>query len=280
MIGVFDSGHGGLTILRALVDTLPERSFFYYGDHAHIPYGERTSAEIVDFTRTATARLFARGCRLVILACNTAAAVALRTMQQDWLATHYPDRRILGVLVPTVEAITGVPWLADVAGGGGSGQPRTIAVFATQRTVASNAYPEEIAKRSREVTIVQQSCPGLVDLIERNAARTELKAAVDRYVRDLMQTLNGKPLDAVMLGCTHYPLVADLFEGALPSGIHILSQPNLVARSLAAYLERRPEIDTVATPRQLHFVTTGDAEKASSFAAVYFGRDVTFTHIA
>jgi len=280
MIGVFDSGHGGLTILRALVDTLPDRSFLYYGDHAHIPYGGRPSAEIVDFTRTASERLFARGCRLVILACNTAAAVALRTLQQDWLAAHYPNHRILGVLVPTVEAITGVQWLADVAAARAAGHPRTIAVFATQRTVASNAYPEEIAKRAPEVKIVQQSCPGLVDMIERNASRTDLRAAVDKHVRDLMQTLNGKTPDAVMLGCTHYPLVADLFERALPAGIHILSQPNLVAPSLAAYLARRPEMDTVTAPRQLQFLTTGNATEASRFASVYFGSEAAFTHVA
>jgi glutamate racemase len=279
MIGVFDSGHGGLTILRALVDTLPDRSFLYYGDHAHIPYGDRSSAEIVDLTRTASERLFARGCRLVILACNTAAAVALRTLQQGWLATHYPRHRILGVLVPTVEAITDVPWLADVAAARHAGQPRTIAVLATTRTVASNAYPEEIAKRAPEVTIVQQPCPGLVDMIERNAPRADLKAAVDRHVRGLMQSLDGRTPDAVMLGCTHYPLVADLFAAALPRGIDILSQPNLVARSLAAYLERRPEIDIAAPPRRVRFVTTGDAHEASRFASLYFGSDAAFTHI-
>ncbi|TAL02305.1 MAG: glutamate racemase [Rhodospirillaceae bacterium] len=276
MIGVFDSGHGGLTVLRALVDRFPQRSFLYYGDHAHIPYGDRTSAEIVTFTRAAMDLLFTHGCRLVILACNTAAAVALRTLQQEWLPKHYPDRRILGVLVPTVEAITGVPWLADVTAGQRAGQPRTIAVFATRRTVASNAYPEEIVKRAPEVTVVQHACVGLVDMIERNASRAELRSAIAEHVAALTKVLAGRPLDAVMLGCTHYPLVADMFAAALPRGVDILSQPDLVARSLGAYLERRPAFDTPDGQRTIRFLTSGDAEQASVFASLYFGRDARF----
>ena len=124
MIGVFDSGHGGLTVARALVERFPDRSILYYGDHAHIPYGDRPSAVIVSFTRSAVNLLFDRGCPLVILACNTAAAVALRTLQREWLPRHYPDNHILGVLVPTVEAIAGVPWLANVTAGAAASASR------------------------------------------------------------------------------------------------------------------------------------------------------------
>lgn len=275
MIGVFDSGHGGLTVLRALVDRLPQRSFLYYGDHAHVPYGERNSAEIVALTRSGVNLLFRRGCRLVILACNTAAAVSLRTLQREWLPGHYPEHRILGVLVPTVEAITGVPWRARPAARRRRA-PRIIGVFATRRTVASHAYPEEIAKRAPEVVVVQQACAGLVDLIEHGAARDELRLAVAGHVAELMRGLAGRPLDAVMLGCTHYPLVADLFAAALPRGVDILSQPDVVAQSLGAYLERHPELDPSSGPREVGFLTSGDAGNASQFASVYFGRPARF----
>jgi glutamate racemase len=186
--------------------------------------------------------LFKRGCRLVILACNTAAAVALRTLQQQWLPTHYPDRRILGVLVPTVEAISGLPWLPrvrNVTATPRAGHPRTIGVFATRRTVASNAYVEEILKRASDVVVVQRACVGLVDMIERNAARDDLRVVIEGHVAELVKALAGRPLNAVLLGCTHYPLVADLFRAALPPGIEILSQPDLVARSLGDQVRGR-----------------------------------------
>jgi glutamate racemase len=277
MIGVFDSGHGGLTILRGLVAALPDREFLYYGDHAHAPYGERTSAEIVALTRNAVEFLFRRGCKLVVLACNTAAAVALRTLQQEWLPPHYPDHRILGVLVPTVEAVTGMPWLSS--GIPSSAAPaRTIAVFATRRTVASNAYPEEIRKRAPEITVVQHACAGLVSLIEQNAPRAVLAAAIRDHVAGLQETLGGTEPDAVLLGCTHYPLVADIFAAALPAGLEILSQPEVVGRSLRDYLSRHPDIDHPGRGT-LRFVTSGIAADAAQFASLFFGRDVIFTHI-
>ena len=163
--------------------------------------------------------------------------------------------------------------------GRSAGQPRTIAVFATRRTVASNAYPEEIAKRAPEVTVVQHACVGLVDMIEQNAPRRGLQDAIEGHVAELMKALAGRPLDAVMLGCTHYPLVADLFAAALPRGIDILSQPDLVARSLGAYLERRPEFDTPAKRPEVRFLTSGDAAQASRFASVYFGREAQFQRV-
>jgi glutamate racemase len=275
MIGIFDSGHGGLTILRALVQHLPSRSFLYVGDHAHMPYGERSSQEIVNLTRDAVEFLFKHECKLVLLACNTAAAVALRTLQQGWLAENYPDRRILGVLVPTVEAVTGVSWLADVAPKPDAPR-RTIAIFATRRTVASNAYVEEIGKRAPEIDVVQQACPHLVDLIESGAPREDLRRAIDGFVADMLFQLAGRRPDAVMLGCTHYPIVADLFAAALPEGWGILSQPQLVARSLADYLGRRPEIDRLDPAPRLTFLTTGDTAAASRFATTFFGRPVPF----
>ena len=280
MIGVFDSGHGGLTILRALVQHLPQRSFLYFGDHAHMPYGERSSAEIVDLTRHAVESMFARGCKLVVLGCNTAAAVGLRTLQQQWLAKDYPDHRILGVLVPTVEAVTGVTWLADVVPRPHDVARRTIAIFATRRTVASNAYVEEIGKRAPEIDVVQQACPNLVNLIEHPAPRAELRAAIQGFVREMMRQLDGRRPEAVMLGCTHYPIVADLFAEALPEDWDILSQPQLVARSMGDYLGRHPDIDALDPVPALEFLTTGDTAAASRFATTFFGKPVPFESAA
>lgn len=279
MIGVFDSGHGGLTILRSLVTALPERSFVYLGDHAHAPYGERTSAEIVDLTRNAVEMLFDIECDLVVLACNTAAAVALRTLQQDWLPAEYEDRRILGVLVPTVEAVTGVPWLID-QGHVPAERTKTIAVFATRRTVESNAYPEEVNKRASGIDLIQVACEGLVDLIERHAPRDVLRDAVHGNVAQLNERLGGKRLDAVLLGCTHYPLVADLFADALPAGVEILSQPDLVARSLADYLVRHEDLDAADfRGGTLKLLTTGDPDHVSKFATDFFGRPIRFESV-
>jgi glutamate racemase len=276
MIGIFDSGCGGLTIYDAVKKAFPGRSFLYLGDHAHAPYGERTPEEIRELTRGSVERLFGLGCRLVILACNTASANALRPLQQGWLAGAHPGNRILGVLVPMVEAITGMPWMADPATRPPVEAPRTVAVFATSRTVSSNAYPVEVAKRAPEVRVVQQACPALVELIERKAGQGELRQAVRAYAEAMMTQLEGAKPDAVMLGCTHYPLVADLFAEALPDGVEVLSQPSLVARSLAHYLERHPEFDD-GEGLPTRFLTTGDADHVSAVSSLFLGHEVRFT---
>ena len=279
MIGVFDSGHGGLTVLRALVDALPERRFVYLGDHKHAPYGNRTPDEVYHLTVMGVERLFGLGCRLVILACNTASALALRRLQQTWLPHAYPDRRVLGVLVPMVEAITGMPWMADVPAGRHAGEPRTIAIFATRRTVLSRAYPREIGKRAPEVRVIQQSCPDLASMIEADAPSALIHRMVRRYAMSLMRKLKGESPQAVMLGCTHYPLVADAFAASLPENVEILSQPNLTARSLTAYLQRHPEFEGPLPDRGLprvHFHTTGDAARVSVLATRFFGGPALF----
>ena len=276
MIGVFDSGHGGLTVLRALTAALPDRSFRYLGDHGNAPYGNRTPEQIYRLTVASVERLFERDCRLVVLACNTAAAIALRRLQQDWLPHSFPDRRVLGVLVPMVEAITGVPWMADLPAARGAGADRVIAVFATRRTVESEAYPREIGKRAPEVTVIQQGCPRLVALIEAGAARQALRSAVASYAEALLSRLSGRRLHAVMLGCTHYPLVADLFAEALPSDVEMLSQPELTARSLAAYLDRHPEFDMQRGSPQVEFLTSGDPARVSRLARSFFGSAAEF----
>jgi len=279
MIGVFDSGHGGLTVLRALVARLPERTFLYLGDHGHAPYGERTGAEIYDLTRANVTRLFDRGCGLVLLACNTAAAVALRRLQQDWLPSAYPERRVLGVFVPMVEAVTQVPWQRE-APPRGTSESAVVGVFATRRTVASGAYPREIARRAPRIRVVQHACPGLVDLIEAGAATAKLEAAISAHVAGCMAQLDGVAPDSVILGCTHYPRAAECFAKALPAGVPIHSQPELVADSLAAYLARHPELDPPATPRAAtEFLTTGDPATAASLAKRFFGAALRFQKV-
>ncbi|OYQ35850.1 glutamate racemase [Niveispirillum lacus] len=278
MIGAFDSGHGGLTVLRALHQHLPTHDFLYLGDHADAPYGDRTPDEIYDLTLAGVSRLFDRGARLVILACNTASAVALRRLQQTWLDQAWPGRRVLGVLVPMVEAVTGVPWMADVATGRQVGDARTIGIFATSRTVDSRAYPREIAARAPEIRVVQQACPDLVPLIELGASHRQLAAAVRRYTDALMIRLEGVAPQAVMLGCTHYPLVADLFAASLPAGVEVLSQPDLTAKSLSAYLQRHPEFDQPGQG-QVRFMTTGDAVRITDLATRFFGKPAQFTKV-
>lgn len=279
MIGVFDSGHGGLTVLRALHASLPDHDFLYLGDHAAAPYGDRSPEEIYQLTLMGVERLFHRGALLVILACNTASAVALRRLQQTWLDTAWPGRRVLGVLVPMVEAVTGVPWMADVTQVRPDGAARTIAIFATSRTVDSGAYPREIAARAPQVRVVQQACPDLVRLIEADAPRPALATAVSRYVDELLTAMDGVLPQSVMLGCTHYPLVADLFAASLPQGVELLSQPDLTARSLSAYLARHPEFDRRAQGN-VDFVTTGDAGRISDLATRFFGRSAPFVQIS
>ncbi len=280
MIGVFDSGHGGLTVLRALVARLPERVFLYLGDHGHAPYGEREDGEIHDLTRANVTRLFDRGCRLVLLACNTAAAVALRRLQQDWLPGAYPGRRVLGVFVPMVEAVTEVPWHLEAPPADSHPEPAVVGVFATRRTVASGAYPREIAKRAPQIRVVQQACPGLVGLIEAGAAAAELEAAIAGHVGGFMAQLDGAAPDSVILGCTHYPLVAGAFAAALPDGLRLHSQPELVADSLAAYLARHSEFDAPAAPRApTQFLTTGDPAAVSALAKRFFGTTLRFQQV-
>jgi len=276
VIGVFDSGHGGLTILRALVDRLPERRFVYLGDHAHAPYGDRTAEDIYALTVENVGRLFARGCDLVLLACNTAAAVALRRLQQEWQPDTFPDRRVLGVLVPTVEAVTQVPWHVKAPPPGAPRDAATVAIFATRPTVASGAYPREIGFRAPAIRVVQQACPRLVAAIEAAAPEAEVRAMVADDVAHLRAQLDGGMPDSAILGCTHYPLVAWAFAEALAPGVRVLGQPAIVAASFADYLGRHPEFAPPAPDAAHDFLTTGDAARASALGSRFFGREIAF----
>lgn len=278
MIGVFDSGHGGLTVLRALVDRLPDRDFAYLGDHANAPYGERDSEDIYGLTTRNVERLFRLDCRLVILACNTAAAVALRRLQRSWLDAAWPGRRVLGVLVPVVEAIVRQPWHLERPQSGPDAPSETVAIFATRRTVESRAYVGEILKRAPDVLIVQQPCPGLVDAIEAGASQSEIDDLVQGYVAELLKRMQGVLPDVAVLGCTHYGLAARAFREALPPGTTLVHQPALVADSLADYLSRHAEFAPAAGETgRLRFLTTGDARRVTRIASRFFGGPVGFS---
>jgi glutamate racemase len=269
MIGVFDSGFGGLTVHRALVEAMPQRDFVYLGDNRNAPYGTRPPIDVLNLTCAGLERLFAEGCTLAILACNTASVVALRWIQQQWLPARRSQdgipRNVLGVAVPTIEAATAIQ----------DAKPfRTIAVFATHRTVATDCYPIEICKRVPDINVVQQACPELAGAIESGAPRDQLRVLVERYVGDLLAKLPSAP-DSVILACTHYPLVADLFTNALPLGVRMIHQPEATARALKAYLERHPEYDGPHAGRRL-FLSTGVPTHALPLIEKFWGEKLPF----
>ncbi|WP_119165875.1 glutamate racemase [Algihabitans albus] len=279
MIGLFDSGHGGLTVQRVLEKRFPLRDFVYLGDHRQAPYGAKSAEHVLALTRRGVERLFDEGCRLVIIACNSAAAIALRRLQQDWLARFYPEHRILGVIVPVVEAVTQVPWSVQEADPNHAGEPMTVGVFGTRHTVKSDAFRIEISKRAPAVSVVQQACPKLAGAIEADASESELSALVERYAAALSESLGERRLDAVVLGCTHYPLVGNLFERSLPRGVKMVSQPDLVTESLAAYLRRHPEFDRPSaepSSRRRDFLTSGDPDLVGRIAQRFLGHPVVF----
>jgi glutamate racemase len=283
MIGVFDSGLGGLTVLRALTARFPELSFVYLGDHAHVPYGNRPSEEIIELTRAAVETLFRRGCKLVVLGCNTATAVAARRLQTTWLPeTHWKTEgyNVVGIVAPTVEAATQTPWAVTTPQYPQKFLTDRIAVFGTTRTIASNVYAEEIRKRCPKVTVIQQVCSELAGAIERGVAEPELERLVKEGIDGAMAQANGEPLHRAILGCTHFPLVEHLFRRHLPPATRILSQPEIVADSLEDYLSRHPRFKGEIRPQpSLVLLTTGGPEEASTGARVFAGEGLRFQHL-
>lgn len=273
MIGVFDTGIGGLTVLRALVDRFPAQRFAYLGDHANMPYGERPSREIVDLTRNGVVQLFALSCRLVVLGCNTATAIAARELQQNWLprSTFYDRHNLLGIVAPTVEAATQTPWAVTTPQYPQKFNTDAIVVFGTPLTVRSNVYVEEIAKRCPKVAVHQQACPGLAHAIEEATGAEHLTELVARACESCLVTLAGRVPERAILGCTHYPIVEELFAAHLPAATRILSQPRVVADSLDDYLERHPQYrsfdrDIGADTGTIRLLTTGDADTVTRIA--------------
>ncbi len=265
-VGIFDSGLGGLTVLSAVQERLPEVEFVYLADSAHAPYGVRTADDIYGLTVSAVERLFDAGCDLVILACNTASAAALRRMQESWVPE---DKRVLGVFVPLIEALTERQW-------GDNSPPREVAVkhvalFATPATVASRAFQRELAFRAIGVDVEAQACGGVVDAIEDGDF-----ILAEALVRSHVDALKRKMPDpqAAILGCTHYPLMQDTFQDALGADVAVYSQADLVAESLADYLDRHP--DKIGKGMS-SYLTTGDPKQVSSRATQFLRREMRFT---
>lgn len=279
MIGVFDSGLGGLTVLRELTARFKHADFVYLADHANVPYGNRASDEIVDLTRACVEDLFNRGARLALLGCNTATAVALRRLQQQWLpqsrwaGTH----NVLGIVAPTVEAATQTPWAVTSPQYPQKYNTDTVAVFGTTRTVTSGVYPDEILKRCPKVTVVQQVCSELAGAIEDKRPEAELEALVEQGCTALLAQTANMPPHRAILGCTHFPLVEHLFRRHLPPFTRILSQPEVVADSFEDYLVRRSHYLDGNEGGRLTLLTTGDAADVSAKARVFWSDVAAFS---
>ena len=266
-IGVFDSGYGGLTILKSICQELPEYDYIYLGDNARAPYGTRSFDVVYRFTLEAVRYLFARGCRLVILACNTASAKALRTIQQNDLPGIDPSRRVLGVIRPTVEALSTVS------------QNGHIGVLGTPGTINSGSYDIEIEKFNPGFKTYSQACPMWVPLVEnRESDNPGADYFVDKYIEELFS--KSPDIDTVILGCTHYPILLHQITRAVNGRATILSQGDIVARSLADYLQRHPEIrEQCSTGGKCQYLTTENPDKFADLAKIFLQQDITVNHI-
>jgi glutamate racemase len=266
-IGVFDSGYGGLTVLKEIVDQLPQYDYLYLGDNARAPYGTRSFETVYQYTLECVQWFFNQGCSLVVLACNTASAKALRTIQQNDLAKIDNTKRVLGVIRPTTEII------------GSLSQTKQVGILGTNGTVQSNSYPIEIHKFYPEIQVYQHACPMWVPLIENNEYNSP---GADYFVKKDIDTLltQSKGIDTVLLACTHYPLLIEKIREFVPDNITILTQGKIVANSLAAYLARHPEMDEKCSKNgQRSFFTTDSAEDFDTHAAVFFGEPVKSAHL-
>jgi glutamate racemase len=278
-IGVFDSGVGGLTVHHRLVERFPTADFVYLADQANAPYGGRPGEEIVRLTRAGCERLFEAGCDLVVLACNTAAGVALRRLQQTWLPGYRRELgrpvNALGIIVPTIEAATGLPWEHEAERRGEKVEKLDVlGVFCTPATAASRVYEIEIDKRRQDVAVFSEPCPELARMIETGAGAVELARHVEQHVAALTQRIGRAP-DRAILGCTHYEIIADMFRAALPPGTPLIHQPQATADALARYLERHPEFDP-GTGGTRRFLTTGKPGAQHSLVETFWGAPLTF----
>lgn len=283
MIGVFDSGSGGLTVLKELVRRFPSQSFVYFGDHANAPYGNRPSEEVVNLARQGTEVLFGLGAGLVLLACNTATCVAVRRLQQEWLPTSkFSGRRnVLGIVAPTVEAATQTPWGVTSPQYPQKYNNDVIAVFGTTRTIASDVFVQEIGKRCPRIQVVQRACPELAGAIESGRPESELEAIIRTATTAVLEETSGTPPHRAILGCTHYPLVEGLFRRHLPAFTRLLSQPEVVADSLEDYLARHPQYaGETGAGRRLRMFTSGEPDGVSRLARVFWAEAPAFERLS
>lgn len=262
-IGVFDSGYGGLTILSEFQSLMPQYDFCYLGDNSRAPYGSRSYDIVYEFTKQAVLALFEQGCNLVILACNTASAKALRTIQQKDLPLIAPNKRVLGVIRPTVENI------------GNMTQSRHVGILGTTGTIQSESYPIEIHKLFPDITVTGEACPMWVSLVENNKIESE---GADYFIKENLNNILSKDplIDTLILGCTHYPLLLHKIKEFLPSGVTPIPQGALVAASLADYLRRHPEMDAACTKGGVtRYMTTENPLKFSEAASIFLKKDIT-----
>ena len=266
-IGVFDSGYGGLTILDKIREVLPEYDYIYLGDNARAPYGTRSFEVVYEFTRQAVNKLFDIGCHLVILACNTASAKALRSIQMNDLPGIDPARRVLGVIRPTVECV------------GEISKNQHIGVLATAGTIRSESYPLEIHKLFPEIQVSGTACPMWVSLVENNESQDE---GADYFIRKYINQLLSKDpqIDTVILGCTHFPILLPKIRQYIPEHISVIAQGEYVAESLKDYLKRHPEMDAKCTKNgNCQFYTTEAEEKFSESASTFLKQQISVKHI-
>ena len=266
-IGIFDSGYGGLTVLKEIEQKLPQYDYIYLGDNARAPYGNRSFDTVYHYTLDCVKWFFSQGCSLVILACNTASAKALRTIQQNDLPRIAPGKRVLGVIRPTAEVI------------GNFSETQAVGVLATNGTVASQSYPMEISKFFPELKVYQEACPMWVPLVENNEQHTHgAEYFVKKNLHNIFEA--GENIDVILLGCTHYPLLKEKITEYLPVGVKLISQGEIVAASLADYLQRHPEIESRCSRNgQRFFYTTDAAADFDNHASVFYGQPVSSEHI-
>lgn len=266
-IGVFDSGYGGLTVLREITAKLPQYNYIYLGDNSRSPYGNRSFETVYHYTLQCVEWFFAQGCPLVILACNTASAKALRTIQQNDLQRIGPDKRVLGVIRPTTEIV------------GQFTKSKKVGILATNGTVQSGSYVIEIQKFFPDIEVIQEACPMWVPLVENSEYESH---GADFFIKKhIHQLLKKDPLiDTILLACTHYPLLLKKITEYTPVDIKVLTQGGIVANSLADYLHRHQEInEKIARESKIEFYTTDSVEDFDNHAAVFYGKPLRSKHI-
>ena len=266
-IGIFDSGYGGLTILHGIRQLLPQYDYIYLGDNARAPYGSRSFEVVYQFTRQAVLKLFERGCHLVILGCNTASAKALRSIQERILPEIAPERRVLGIIRPTVEALGNIT------------KTRHVGVLATEGTIKSESYSLEVAKFYPDIKVSGVACPLWAAIVEANEADSPgADYFVKRRIDQLM--LKDSLIDTIILGCTHYPLLMNSIVRNVPDGVRIVPQGQYVADSLKDYLQRHTAIDSMCTKRgKCQYLTTESEERFRESARIFLHEDVDVTHV-
>jgi glutamate racemase len=260
MLGFFDSGFGGLSVVREIRKRLPGYSFTYLGDNARTPYGSRPLDEIHRYTLEGVVELFKHGAELIVVACNTSSSVALRKIQQQYLRSHYPERRVLGIVIPTAEEVSSLS------------TTKSIGILATEATVNSLAYLQEIAKIDANVRVHQQACPLLVPIIE--AGELESAGAVARqYLYDLLAM--DSTIDTILLGCTHYALIENLIQSMAPANVRVVTQGSIVAAKLENYLMRHPEMESrLDRSAKEKFLSTESSPRIHRLATRFFGQPV------